>query len=184
MFAHPDPQGGPGIGQVHLTADEIDRRAAELAHAEAEKPDPSHDPLADASAAGDATVINHETPQQADPPAEQAATSVDPPADAGAAVEQVPADLSPPIEKLVLVYGATGDEVDKLVNLLKLLGYSTNDYSTSQKLDESVLVDVRAAQAELGIKEKELSWLNGEFVGNATRTGLYEAAEAKLETQG
>jgi hypothetical protein len=89
-----------------------------------------------------------------------------------------------------LAYGANGECVAKLVNLLAVLGYNTNDVIKGgpPKLDESVLVDVRAAQQALDVAEPELTepaaipvGVKGELVGVATWTALYEAAAAKLE---
>jgi peptidoglycan hydrolase-like protein with peptidoglycan-binding domain len=102
-------------------------------------------------------------------------------------------DLASPLAaEPLLAYGAQGDKVTKLVNVLAVLGFNTNDVVKGgpPKLDESVLVDVRAAQAELGISEVDVVpaadvavAVEGELVGNATWSALYEAAAAKLEQQ-
>jgi peptidoglycan hydrolase-like protein with peptidoglycan-binding domain len=98
---------------------------------------------------------------------------------------------APPADT-TLAYGASGECVTKLVDLLALLGYDTNDVikGTATTLDESVLVDVRAAQAALNVTEPELTeaaqipvGVKGELVGEATWNALYAAAEAKLQAE-
>lgn len=82
---------------------------------------------------------------------------------------------------VTLAYGAEGPKLEQLVNLLRLLGYHTSDVAQgiSHKLDESVLNDVRAFQAEHQVTEPAVD-VQGELVGPATWTALYAAAEAKL----
>lgn len=86
-----------------------------------------------------------------------------------------------------LAYVAEGECVTKLVNLLAVLGYNSNDVIKGgvPLLDESVLVDVRAAQEALDVLEPEVTpvpvAVEGELVGSATWAALYEAAAAKLE---
>lgn len=98
-----------------------------------------------------------------------------------------------PAPSTVLAYGAEGEDVAKLVNLLAVLGYNQNSVIKSggtAKLDESVLVDVRAAQQQLGVEEPASLeaadipvGVAGELIGEATWHALYEAAAAKLETE-
>lgn len=91
-----------------------------------------------------------------------------------------------------LAYGAEGECVTKLVNLLAVLGHNSNAVIKGgvPLLDESVLVDVRAAQEALDVLEPEVTLpaeipvgVKGELVGAATWSALYEAAAAKLEQQ-
>lgn len=98
-----------------------------------------------------------------------------------------PAAVNVPIET-ALAYGATGEGVTRLVNLLKLLGYdrSTVAQGAPPVLDEAVLADVRAAQANLGVSEPGVhqaadlpAGITGTIVGTATWDALYAAAAAK-----
>lgn len=93
-------------------------------------------------------------------------------------------DPGPPTEPILAV-GASGETVQKLVNLLAVLGYTSNDVikGGTPRLDESVLVDVRAAQQALDVVEPpvEAPIIEGELVGPSTWAALYEAAAAKLE---
>jgi hypothetical protein len=113
---------------------------------------------------------------------------------AAAAEEPVATEelAAPPTPSTILAYGAEGECVAKLANLLAVLGYNQNNVikSGSAKLDESVLVDVRAAQQQLGVSEPELLepadiavGVKGELIGEATWHALYEAAAAKLESE-
>jgi hypothetical protein len=95
-----------------------------------------------------------------------------------------------PAPMATLAYGAGGEFVTKLVDLLALLGYDTNNVIKGAPpiLDESVLVDVRAAKAALDVAVPELTepaaitvGVEGELVDEATWSALYAAAEAKLE---
>lgn len=88
-----------------------------------------------------------------------------------------------------LAYGAEGDCVQKLVELLNLLGYHNNSVIAGGPpiLDQSVLNDVRAAQEDLAVKEPELTppseipvGVEGEIVGPTTWNALYTAAQTKL----
>jgi len=97
-----------------------------------------------------------------------------------------------PQPQTTLAYGAQGECVTKLVDLLALLGYDTNDVvkGAPPVLDEAVLADVRAAQAALAVSEPELTTaaeipvgVKGELVGEATWAALYKAAAAKLEAE-
>lgn len=92
-------------------------------------------------------------------------------------------------DETTLAYGATGECVTRLVNLLASLGYDTNKVvkGGAPILDDSVLVDVAKAQAELGVSEPELATpdlipvgVKGTIVGAPTWSALYAAAEAKL----
>lgn len=94
-----------------------------------------------------------------------------------------------PTAETTLAYGAQGDCVTKLVDLLAVLGFATNTVIKGGPpiLDESVLVDLRAAKAELSISELEVIMpseiplcVKGELVATATWNALYAAAEAKL----
>jgi len=105
--------------------------------------------------------------------------------DAAASIEAPPASAA----ETTLAYGAEGACLKKLVDLLALLGHATNDVikGTSSRLDESVLVDLRAARAELGIAAPALLTpteipvgVKGEFVDTATWDTLYQAAALKL----
>jgi len=91
-----------------------------------------------------------------------------------------------------LAYGAEGECVTKLVNLLAVLGFTSNAViqGGAPRLDESVLANVRAAQQQLDVAEPEVTspdeipvGVKGELVGTATWAALYEAAAAKLEQQ-
>lgn len=94
----------------------------------------------------------------------------------------------PPAET-TLAYGASGECVTKLVDLLAVLGYATNNVikGAAPELDASVLADVQAAQTALGASEPEVTLpadipvgVKGTLVGQATWNALYTAAEAKL----
>lgn len=94
----------------------------------------------------------------------------------------------PPAET-TLAYGASGECVTQLVDLLAVLGYDTNSVikGGTPVLDETVLVDVRKAQQNLQAKEPEVTLpvdipvgVKGELVGSATWNALYTAAELKL----
>ena len=79
----------------------------------------------------------------------------------------------------VLAEGAEGDEVTRLVNLLALLGYRTNDVIKGgpPKLDATVLADVHSAQVALAVTDAD-------GIGPATWSALYLAAGTKLEQAG
>lgn len=116
-------------------------------------------------------------------------------ADHAATIEPVQEEhLSGPLAKeATLAYGAEGEPVTKLVNVLSVLGYDTNKviHGGPARLDETVLADVRAAQEAIGLSEPpvltiqdaggNIAELIGELVGPTTLTALYEAAAAKLE---
>lgn len=97
-----------------------------------------------------------------------------------------------PATYTTLAYGAEGEEVTKLVDLLAVLGYDTNTVIKGgpATLDETVLADVKAAQASLQVTEPQLAvpmpdipiGVKGQLVGQATWNALYAAAAAKLET--
>ena len=130
------------------------------------------------------------TPQEVDALAADQAATLEPPAED---------HLSAPLgTEPILAYGAEGEPVTKLVNVLAVLGHATNSvlHGGPPRLDETVLVDVRAAQAALGISEPDPLVLGvqgaaaattivvlGELVGATTLKALYEAAAAKLETE-
>jgi hypothetical protein len=118
------------------------------------------------------------TPQEIDELAAQQAADLTAEQAADPAADPQPA---PPVHP-TLAYGAEGAELEKLINLLRVIGYHTNDVAqgTSHKLDESVLADVRAAQITLGVTEPATD-IQGERVGPATWAALYAAAETKLE---
>jgi hypothetical protein len=114
-------------------------------------------------------------------------TAIDQAAATAAATIETP--IQTPAET-TLAYGAEGEDLKKLVDLLALLGYATNDVLTgaSSRLDESVLVDLRAAQTELGAPDGA-AWIPaseigagvlGELVDSGTWDALYEAAAAKV----
>jgi hypothetical protein len=104
-------------------------------------------------------------------------------------------NLATPLAELPgLAYGAEGENVIKLVNVLAVLGYDSNDVikGGEPRLDESVLVDVRAAQAALDIlpateipggDPQLASGVEGELVCQTTWAALYEAAAGKLEVE-
>jgi len=98
-----------------------------------------------------------------------------------------------PVPETTLAYGAQGAPLTQLVDLLALLGYTTNDVikGASSKLDESVLVDLRAARSELGLGATAAPdsllaaadiplGVSGELVDGATWDALYAAAAAKV----
>jgi hypothetical protein len=116
------------------------------------------------------------TPEQVDEAAAQIAAGEEP-----AREEHLSAEPGRP----VLVYGAEGANVAQLVNLLAVVGQNSNAVikGGAPKLDESVLVDVRAAQAQLDIVEPALAGVEGEIVGPATWGALYEAAAAAIEAR-
>ncbi len=102
--------------------------------------------------------------------------------------EETAASEAPPAQT-TLAYGATGECVQKLVDLLAVLGYTTNATIKGGPplLDDSVLTDVHAAQQALGITEPEVTipadipvGVKGELVGTATWNALYTAAAEKL----
>jgi hypothetical protein len=103
-------------------------------------------------------------------------------ADAATVKQQLPPAADTPTPEPILGRGDTGEPVTKLVQLLALLGYVTNDIikGAPPVLDESVLVDVRAAQLALGVTEPP-DPTGVELVGEVTWAALYDAAEAKLE---
>jgi hypothetical protein len=96
-------------------------------------------------------------------------------------------------QEIALAYGAEGPAVTKLVDLLALLGFATNDViaGRSTMLDETVLVDIRAAKDQLAIAPfgtttpiaaTELAaGVQGELVDQAVWDRLYEAAANKLQ---
>jgi hypothetical protein len=91
----------------------------------------------------------------------------------------------PPMPNL-LAYGARGEAVARLVDLLAYLGHESNSVIKGGPaiLDETVIADVRAAQDALSVDEPESSnGVEGELIGEPTWTALYAAAEAKLEAQ-
>jgi hypothetical protein len=91
-----------------------------------------------------------------------------------------------------LAYGATGDCVTRLVDLLAVLGHANNTVIKGGPpvLDDSVLADVRAAQASLNVTEPELLesaaitvGVKGELIGDATWHALYTAAGIALDQE-
>jgi hypothetical protein len=119
------------------------------------------------------------TPAEVDQLAEDAAAAVEP---------KPPEALASPLQELpALAYGARGAPVAKLVALLHVLGFSTNHVITQGApplLEESVLVDVRAAREQLHVPDgPEVAGVEGEVIGQATWGALYEAAAAKLESE-
>jgi hypothetical protein len=86
-----------------------------------------------------------------------------------------------------LAYGAEGPEVEKLVNLLKVVGHATAanvQGPQGRRLTDEVLTDVHEAQAALGVQEApEWGGVFGELVGPPTWAALYAAAGAKLGEQ-
>lgn len=115
------------------------------------------------------------TPEQVDEAAAAIAAGEEP-----AKIENL---ASPAAGEPTLAYGAEGDSVTKLVNLLAVIGHNTNNVIKGEhpRVDESVLVDVRAAQTQLGVSEPPIAGYEGELVGPATWTALYEAAAGELE---
>ena len=113
--------------------------------------------------------------------------ALDQAASTAAATIETP-DITP--AEITLAYGAEGDALKKLVDLLALLGYATNDVLTgaSTRLDESVLADLRAAQADLALPQGVQTvdapdiglGVTGELVDSTTWDALYTAAAAKL----
>jgi hypothetical protein len=95
-----------------------------------------------------------------------------------------------PPAQTTLAYGAQGDCVQQLVELLNLLGHHTNTVIAGGPpiLDQSVLEDLRAVKDELQIVEPESltpaeipTVIKGELVGQNTWHRLYEAAQAKIQ---
>jgi len=124
----------------------------------------------------------HQTREQLDAIAAQHSTDI---------ADQLPPEAAP---ETTLAYGATGPFVTRLVDLLALLGFTTNTVIKGGPpvLDVSVLADVDAARAHLDIHEAgtvnpeapevmrpdEIPvGVKGELVGRRTWDGLYEAAE-------
>lgn len=116
-------------------------------------------------------------------------------ADVRAQIDQAAAEHSQTIEapaapatETTLAYGAEGECLTKLVDLLALLGFATNDviHGKSTMLDETVLADVAAAQKALDIHELPGDELlepagipvgvKGTLITTATWDGLYAAA--------
>lgn len=124
------------------------------------------------------------TPQEID---EAAATAA-----GEAAAGHVDAAAQPQEQEATLAYGAEGECVTKLVNLLALLGHAMNDVVKGGHpiLDQTVLTDVLHAQEELQVVEPDLILpaeipvgVKGALVGKATWGALYEAAAAKVEAE-
>lgn len=116
------------------------------------------------------------TPQEVDEQAALIAAGAEP------AKEE---DLTAAPDLPALAFGAEGPDVTKLVNLLDVLGFSSNSvvHGGAPLLDEAVLVDVRAAQAKLDVIEPEIAGVHGELVGPSTWSALYEAVAAELEAK-
>ncbi len=99
---------------------------------------------------------------------------------------------SEPAAETTLAIGAEGDCVTKLVGLLALLGYATNDViaGKSSQLDQSVITDLVAAEAALGFHELPGDELlepaeipvgvKGRLVTATTWDALYAAAAEKV----
>jgi peptidoglycan hydrolase-like protein with peptidoglycan-binding domain len=122
-------------------------------------------------------MANKATTQQIDQLAAEQAAQVE---------QESPVDYG---DETTLAFGATGECVQRLVNLLASLGYTTNKVikGGSPVLDETVLADVSKAQNVLGVSEPELTTpdlipvgVKGTIVGAPTWAALYSAAEAKL----
>jgi hypothetical protein len=123
----------------------------------------------------------HPTPQELDTLAAAAAAS----ATAAATEEASAVDYG---DQTVLAYGATGEKVARLVNLLASAGHATNHVIKGGPpvLDLSVLADVEAFQIEAGLHpgEGELATaeipagVEGQLVEALTWQALYEKAAA------
>lgn len=110
--------------------------------------------------------------------------------DAAAAAEVATIEHAPAAEQYTtLAYGASGECVTQLVNLLAVLGYDSNDVVKGGPavLDQSVLADVAATRTALGISQPEVLTaaeipvgVKGELVDQALWAALYDAAAAKL----
>jgi hypothetical protein len=112
--------------------------------------------------------------------------------EAASITTQAEASASSGVPETTLAYGAQGECVTKLVDLLAVLGYSTNSVIKGGPpiIDETVLADLRMAQGELGVTEPEVTLpaeipvgVKGELVGTTTWNALYAAAEQKLGGQ-
>lgn len=103
-----------------------------------------------------------------------------------ARIDELAADeaAAPGPDYPVLEPGAEGPDVTRLVNLLAVLGYRTNDVINNKGAapvyDATVEADVEAAQTALVVSEPGVAGT----VGAATWGALYEAASAKLEAGG
>jgi hypothetical protein len=106
-----------------------------------------------------------------------------------AQVETPPA----PQAETTLAYGAEGECLTKLVDLLALLGYQSNDVLSgkSTMLDATVLADVAAAEAALDFHEAAGDELlapaeiavgvKGHLITSTTWDALYAAAAIKVQ---
>lgn len=120
-------------------------------------------------------------------------SAIDAAAEAAAAAIEPPAPTDNDNALPFLAYGAEGEDVTKLVDLLALLGYATNDvvHGNGSQLNESVLADLRAAQLALDVHEQPYdqavtsipNGVFGELVTQTTWDALYEAAAAKVEAE-
>lgn len=114
--------------------------------------------------------------------------------DAAAAEHSSSIEPAPqPTAETTLAIGAEGECVKRLVDLLALLGHATNDFLSgkSDVLDESVIADLAAAEAELDFHELPGDELlepaeipvgvKGRLITATTWDALYAAAASKVE---
>lgn len=107
-------------------------------------------------------------------------------ANAASQVEQ--ADHAEAVQYTTLAYGASGEKVTQLVNLLAVLGHDTNTviHGAEPVLDASVLADVSAARQQLGVPYTQPvtdvgAGVLGALIDAPLWEALYAAASAKLE---
>jgi hypothetical protein len=88
-------------------------------------------------------------------------------------------DIAPPP---TLAYGATGEHVSKLMNLLSAAGHHLEAAAAAEipVLSHEVLDAVSAFRHEVGVVEPEVEHVLGELVGPETWKALYQAAEKAL----
>lgn len=107
---------------------------------------------------------------------------IDDQAAALAASREAPGEQAAVLDRPTLAFGAEGENVTKLVNLLEVLGFDTNSVikGAPARLEESVLADVRAFRLAQAVEEPAVDGLEGEVIGPVTWAALYGAVEAKL----
>lgn len=109
---------------------------------------------------------------------------------AAAQAAQIPQPEPPAPADTVLAYGATGECVTRLVDLLAATGHLTRSPLQITSVDQLLLADVAAAQAALGVSEPEFmapdqlpGGVKGTLVGQATWDALYAAAAEAMHQQ-
>ena len=103
---------------------------------------------------------------------------------AAPAVDESPTESVAPVpgsEKPILVYGASGPNVEMLIALLTVGGYTSVANQGKATIDAGVIGDIVNAQAHLQIDEPagEIP-IEGPYVGRGMWTALYELAASKL----